>query len=725
MIKYDKIQFLLLSLFMLSTPGYGQGNINFNDNISEKFRKYCDAVPREEIFIHTDRIEYVAGENLWFSMYLIDRQSSRPSSTSQIAYFELLNPENLPIVQKRFRIEKGFGPGQIILPDTLTTGRYTIRVYTNRMKNFLPVNCFMREINIYNAISDRTLARRSNSPDILPQEDKNNNSHRNSESGIVLKVNNLKPDTLEIFIASDENYRSVNSNICYMFVQTHGVVNSLKTVKLTSDDTRVIIPKDILIPGITHITLFDSNIKPLVERFIYTPSKETGILSLNLADSFKVRNKISLEMKFGKQIISSLNSANLSISVTPHSDYQDNSDIADYMVFGTEFGVIPDEIRNCNLNKLSPEILDDFLLNVKSNWIDWNAILSGNFPVLKYKTEKEDHILSGRLINRNSTDLGNDKYLFLSIPGKTAIFKYARTDSTGSFSFRLPVNEEAREIIIQPEEVTRNSTIRIESSFSEEYLKTGNAPESLVITSPQFISKWSVNYQVNKIYELPSSEEPLTIVKPLPKIKRFYGKPDIELLLDNYIKLPVMEEVFFELTPGVFLKSKKSKYAMSIADPVDNTIYKKPPVLFIDGVVINDPAVLAGLDPAIVEKIDIVNVLYLVGDYYFFGLVNVITRAGDYSSVTLPDYAVRLHYKAVDPVRSFYSPDYSTSEMKERRIPDFRNTLYWNPSVNPDENGKAGVEFWSSDISGYYDVNIQGITSDGKACSYRKIIKVE
>jgi uncharacterized protein YfaS (alpha-2-macroglobulin family) len=62
--------------------------------------------------------------------------------------------------------------------------------------------------------------------------------------------------------------------------------------------------------------------------------------------------------------------------------------------------------------------------------------------------------------------------------------------------------------------------------------------------------------------------------------------------------------------------------------------------------------------------------------------------------------------------------------MKKSRIPDFRNTLYWNPSVKTDSEGKALVEFWTSDFVSDYEVNIQGITPAGKAFTLRKIIKV-
>jgi hypothetical protein len=85
----------------------------------------------------------------------------------------------------------------------------------------------------------------------------------------------------------------------------------------------------------------------------------------------------------------------------------------------------------------------------------------------------------------------------------------------------------------------------------------------------------------------------------------------------------------------------------------------------------------------------------------------------------------RLRYIVVDPVRPFVSPDYSSPEVRENRIPDYRNTLYWNPSVRPDNNGNAIVEFWSTDNKSDYIINIQGITNEGNAFSLQKTFKVK
>lgn len=96
-----------------------------------------------------------------------------------------------------------------------------------------------------------------------------------------------------------------------------------------------------------------------------------------------------------------------------------------------------------------------------------------------------------------------------------------------------------------------------------------------------------------------------------------------------------MEEIFFELLPRVSLKRKKSGYEILIADRINDSPYILSPVLMIDGVKVKDASVIAELNPELVERIDIIKEIYLVGTYSFTGLINVVTKSGDYSCVPL------------------------------------------------------------------------------------------
>jgi hypothetical protein len=86
---------------------------------------------------------------------------------------------------------------------------------------------------------------------------------------------------------------------------------------------------------------------------------------------------------------------------------------------------------------------------------------------------------------------------------------------------------------------------------------------------------------------------------------------------------------------------------------------------------------------------------------------------------------VRMSYRIIDPVPSFTSPDYSSVFRRESTIPDFRNTLYWNPDMKQGKNGMVTTEFWTSDIVSDYLIRLEGFTPGGKIVSIIKTFRVE
>jgi hypothetical protein len=726
MIKRLKPAILVLT-FMFYVQGIcGQNSENMTDYLSQRFISFCKSVPREEIFIHSDREEYISGENLWFKVYLIDRQSFNPSSGSKIVYFELLNAENRPVVQKRIFIDKGFGPGQIVLPDTLTSGTYTMRVYTNWMKNFLPNNCFMKDIQIYNTLNTKRFKGKQVRSSVITKGSTDNTVPDLENPGVSMRIDNDKPEVIEISVNADKIIRTENNNRFYLFIQTHGNINHVSAEILDAETTKISLPKKILDAGVNQITIFNSKGEPVAEKFIYTPAADKNFLILTSADSCGLRSRITLNVDLGNQVSTGMKTANLSISVAPRSKYTETMDMTDYLLFGTEFEVSGHELLSIkNIDKLPSGEIDSILKDVRSNWINWAEILSGEIPEFKYRFEKEDHFLPGRLITSEQQGVGASETLLMCTPGKEAEFQYTRTDQEGNFNFSVPIDEGLKDLIIMPDDITKNHKIIMDSPFADKYQYSEIVVDSSENKITPFISKYSVNQQVQKIFEIPSvGPQMMRALEPV-KSAKFYDKPDLELNMADYISLPVMSEIFFELLPGVSMKKKKTGYEILIANRIDDHRYVLSPCLMIDGVIINDAAMIANLDPEIVEKIDVVKEKYLVGNYFFNGIVNVITKSGDFSCVSLPDYMIRLHYRVLDPVSSFVSPDYSRDQLMDSRVPDYRNTLYWNPSVIPDKKGQANVDFWSSDNKSDYVINIQGITQDGKIVSIRKDLKVK
>lgn len=70
-------------------------------------------------------------------------------------------------------------------------------------------------------------------------------------------------------------------------------------------------------------------------------------------------------------------------------------------------------------------------------------------------------------------------------------------------------------------------------------------------------------------------------------------------------------------------------------------------------------------------------------------------------------------FKAYYKVPGFYQPDYD-EQPKEKLIPDFRNTLLWEPNVFTDENGEAELSFFTSDIRSVFNGRVEGMGANGQ-----------
>ena len=70
-------------------------------------------------------------------------------------------------------------------------------------------------------------------------------------------------------------------------------------------------------------------------------------------------------------------------------------------------------------------------------------------------------------------------------------------------------------------------------------------------------------------------------------------------------------------------------------------------------------------------------------------------------------------------VREFYTPDYSALPSGSF-VPDYRRTLYWNPSVTTDENGKAKVNFYNNSSCTDFSISAETVTSQGMIGVYKK-----
>jgi hypothetical protein len=119
-------------------------------SIKQRFLLHSQRSVHEKIFLHFDRPLYLVGESMWFKAYNIDGVTNGFLGMSKVAYLEVLDRDNNPVLQTKFSLLNGKGHGMAVIPSSITSGVYKIRCYTNWMKNFNEDYFYESSVNIVN-----------------------------------------------------------------------------------------------------------------------------------------------------------------------------------------------------------------------------------------------------------------------------------------------------------------------------------------------------------------------------------------------------------------------------------------------------------------------------------------------------------------------------------------------------------------------------------------------
>jgi TonB-dependent SusC/RagA subfamily outer membrane receptor len=109
--------------------------------------------PQEKVYLQMDKPYYSAGERLWFRIQMVHASTHIPINLSRYVYIELLNGHNEVLTRKKIRpTEDGLMFGQMDLSPELAQGWYSIRAYTNFMRNVDEAYFFRQRVYIGNSL---------------------------------------------------------------------------------------------------------------------------------------------------------------------------------------------------------------------------------------------------------------------------------------------------------------------------------------------------------------------------------------------------------------------------------------------------------------------------------------------------------------------------------------------------------------------------------------------
>ena len=103
----------------------------------------------ENVYVETDRPDYMAGDTIWFSAFVMDNLHMDSTFLSRILYVDLINADNKLESHLKLLIENGRTKGEITLKKDLKNGVFRLRAYTQYMRNFQSDYLFEKEIQVH------------------------------------------------------------------------------------------------------------------------------------------------------------------------------------------------------------------------------------------------------------------------------------------------------------------------------------------------------------------------------------------------------------------------------------------------------------------------------------------------------------------------------------------------------------------------------------------------
>lgn len=152
-----KLKFVFPALLLLGACfsfAYKLADDPFSD-LLKKIQDYNTKYAQEKVHLHLDKPYYAIGDDIWFKAYVINTQTSQPSTISNVLYVELINEKDSVKSRLKLPMSAGITWGDFKLPDTLNEGNYRIRAYTQWMRNAGPDFFFDKTLKIGNSWANR------------------------------------------------------------------------------------------------------------------------------------------------------------------------------------------------------------------------------------------------------------------------------------------------------------------------------------------------------------------------------------------------------------------------------------------------------------------------------------------------------------------------------------------------------------------------------------------
>ena len=313
--------------------------------------------------------------------------------------------------------------------------------------------------------------------------------------------------------------------------------------------------------------------------------------------------------------------------------------------------------------------------------------------------ECEGHIVTARI---EGEDLPDEALTQLSCVGKEMKLFEGQQKKKGVYQFfTYGVNDRQDVVLTALADDGKTYRMEMETPFAE----------NLPVSVPNLVCQYEDSALVDRSVALQLSQAMPKVVLQKEVEEMIYGRlPDKTYNLDEYVRFNTVQECIVEFVMGISISKENGKNTIRMLDGNSKNYNLFPVLVLVDGVAFNDHSEVLGYNARQLHYIHQYRGDYFLGDSYYGGILSLITHRGMLTDIRMHEHMQMMGYEFPQERPAFEMPLYEEAESRMSRRPDFRHTMYWNPSLE----GKSGVEFYTSDLQGEYVAVLQGVGADGK-----------
>ncbi|KAA0990660.1 TonB-dependent receptor plug domain-containing protein [Dyadobacter aurulentus] len=545
------------------------------------------------------------------------------------------------------------------------------------------------------------------------------------ENGYTLLVDNLS-NPLKTRIIAYANIPGKSELPVHVVGHSRGIVAFVARGKIGAKGLMMLVPNTDLPDGITHLTLFNSENKPVSERLIFIDHAHKLRIGITPSrNTFRPREKSEIEITVSDTSGKPLE-ANLSVAVTDAGQIQQQTNdqhILSYLLLSSDIkGFIEQPSYYFDETKAERKIHRDILL-MTQGWtrFRWDEVLKDSLQPAERFLE-QGITFSGEVTRNNKKPVEKTPLSVYLSNDSLNSFLTAETDELGRFTLYNLIFEDSLRIRVQGMNKKNNQNLTIKVlPFAPPKVSQAKTPYFPLTIDGQLLSEFlKRNAQDQEIArKIRESRERLlqeVTIKAKKEVQRdsrkIYGTPDASIKMTP--------QLVGGRTSVLDILAGRVAGVQVVGSGMNASVYirgnRNEPQFVLDGMPV-DKDFISSMNVNDVESIDVLKgasaAIFGMGGGN--GVISILTKRGndnyDYSQEIVPG-VLASKIAGFHIPKAFYSPAYPANAA-QNVAPDYRSTIFWAPMLKTDKNGKVRLQYYNSDAATTVDIRVEALSATG------------